>query len=328
MAHRKLRAGDPDELVAFRCGRAGDGQEFGNLVSNDVADVDFVRYRRLGCPDALADFVERTLPDLRRIAYAALRDRASADDAIQATYVIAMTQAHLFKEERRVRPWLVGILRNRLRENRRQRRREEPLPVTEPVNHEQASEVAIRREQRDSVVKTVGEMAEPYKAVRDLYLNHAMEASDIAVFLGRRPATVRTQLCRGLARLRVALASQRRFWICAASLGVLIVSGMLANSQDATNAVDYRLAWAHAVALGPANELVPNWSAYCVVAELYQPDPDMWKGVERLCRAALEDRGVEGARMARRLVQLLELQTPPSEVKLFLPLLRMHGRRR
>lgn len=167
-------------------------------------DRAFVRYARTGDPGALARVFDGCAAELYRIGFHLLGDRHAAEDLVQQTFVVAIEQAKSFEGERRVLPWLCGILTNRALHLRRQRRRPaSPAagrddvvdPIAEAAQHELSERVAA----------TVRTLPEPYRQVLLLHLVHELAPKDVAEALSRPDATVRTQLARGLELLRKAL---------------------------------------------------------------------------------------------------------------------------
>src|SRR5262245_7083200 len=84
----------------------------------------FVAWRRTRAPHLLAQVFDRAAEEVLRVAaYLCGGDHALVEDALQATFLAAMTDADSFDPARRLRPWLLGILTNHVRRARRQRRR-------------------------------------------------------------------------------------------------------------------------------------------------------------------------------------------------------------
>ncbi|NOT28833.1 MAG: sigma-70 family RNA polymerase sigma factor, partial [Planctomycetes bacterium] len=87
----------------------------------------FGEFRRTGDARALGEVYDRLAPELLGVALHTTRDPAQAEDVLQATFVAAIEQAQRFDPERRVLPWLVGILANEARKAReRGTRRPDP----------------------------------------------------------------------------------------------------------------------------------------------------------------------------------------------------------
>src|SRR5881392_3298261 len=78
-----------------------------------------VRYRSSGDARALAALFDATAPSLFRVALSLAHDAATAEDALQETYLAALEHLDRYDESRPVVPWLVGILRMMLLRARR-----------------------------------------------------------------------------------------------------------------------------------------------------------------------------------------------------------------
>ncbi len=165
-------------------------------------DRAFVRYVQTGDPAALARVFDGCAAELYRIGYHLLGDRHAAEDLVQQTFVVAIEQAAQFDASRRVLPWLCGILTHRALHQRRQARARAAVPVrvldvaVDPAATTAANEVAER------IAASVRSLPEPYRQVLLLHLVHGLEPKEVAEALARPDPTVRTQLARGLERLR------------------------------------------------------------------------------------------------------------------------------
>lgn len=176
-----------------------------------LADA-FRRFAASGSPDALAEVYDRTAPSLLRLAIHLAPDVAQAEDLVQATFVTAIEKARSFDPSRPIRPWLNGILSghaNNLRRKVNRRRTEGSGELThEFLADSEATDPldAAALEEFDAEIdRAIDELPEAYRPVLVLRLRHGMIAADIAHALRRPPGTVRTQLVRGLERLRKAL---------------------------------------------------------------------------------------------------------------------------
>ena len=85
----------------------------------DRTDRSFARFRRTGDPRALARVFDRTAPELWRVAAHLCRTHHDAEDAVQSTFLSAIESREDWDPGRPVLPWLLGLLANRVREQRR-----------------------------------------------------------------------------------------------------------------------------------------------------------------------------------------------------------------
>ncbi len=73
--------------------------------------------------------LDRLRPTLLRFAELQLRDRQSAEDAVQDTLLAALEGRERFAGKSQLKTWVVSILRNKIVDRIRQRAREAPLPT-------------------------------------------------------------------------------------------------------------------------------------------------------------------------------------------------------
>ncbi|MFO1077038.1 MAG: sigma-70 family RNA polymerase sigma factor [Planctomycetota bacterium] len=172
--------------------------------SRTAANAAFRKFLDRGDPAAIADLFDLCSPALRRTAVHLVGDAATADDLVQITFLAALEQ-RTFDRDRDVEPWLAGILRNQaaLVHRRRSRALErDRLPAE--VGQDPA-QLAADRELRDEIERAVAGLPTPLQPVVRLHVLHGLQAGEIAASLSRPGGTVRTQLMRGLQRLRELL---------------------------------------------------------------------------------------------------------------------------
>ena len=93
----------------------------------------FLRYRDRRDGRALGRLFDRVAPRLLGVAAHLAPDLASAEDLVQATFLVALERARSFDPAREVEPWLYGIL---VREAARARRRRAQVPDARRVARE------------------------------------------------------------------------------------------------------------------------------------------------------------------------------------------------
>ncbi len=146
---------------------------------------------------------------LRSLARSLVNDEHVAEDAVQDAWVCAIEKApgHGFG----LGAWLAGVTKNRVREQRRTRRRRLRLeqsaaaPETAPSAADQVECIDTLR----SVLLGVRELADPYRSVVMMRFFNDLSVAEVARRRGVPEATVRTHLRRGLARLRERLDRER-----------------------------------------------------------------------------------------------------------------------
>jgi RNA polymerase sigma-70 factor (ECF subfamily) len=165
----------------------------------------FERFRQKGDAEALERVFDATAPELLRVAMHLSKDAARAEDLVQGTFVAAIEHAHGWDGERRLMPWLLGILaRQAARARREAARSPDPELVASPSTPDPvaASEAA---ELAGALTGALDGLPSPYREVLAPHLLDGKRAVDIARELERAPGTVRMQILRGLELLRNAL---------------------------------------------------------------------------------------------------------------------------
>lgn len=166
----------------------------------------FLRYRRTGDVRLLGNVFDRAAPELWRFAAHLCADRHDAEDAVQTAFLAAIENRDEWDEARPLVPWLLGVLANRVREQRRREgrvvdaaRTEARTPVPDPLA------VAAQRELDARLAASLQALGEPYTTTLQRHLFEGLAAVDLAHELGVPAGTVRMRLHRGLERLRELL---------------------------------------------------------------------------------------------------------------------------
>lgn len=168
---------------------------------------------------------------IRRLARELAADPSAADDLAQEAWLVAAERAPAGP----LLPWLRGVLKRLARQRRRERarraRREreharpEALPATD--------ELVQRAELQARVAEALVGLPEPYRSTLLLRYFEELDAAEIARRRGIPAATVRSQLARGLARMRVVL-DERQPGGRAAWMGVVV--GWLGDASESAAA--------------------------------------------------------------------------------------------
>jgi RNA polymerase sigma-70 factor (ECF subfamily) len=124
----------------------------------------FVRFARTADPHALARVFDATAPELWRVAAHLCRTREDAEDAVQAAFLLAIEHAPRWDRERPLLPWLLGILVNRVRTQRRSRRVIDAVQVVERDEPDPAR-LAADREFQQLALTMIERVDEPFRTV-------------------------------------------------------------------------------------------------------------------------------------------------------------------
>ena len=173
---------------------------------NDRAlDRLFRRFRDRHDGAALAAVFDATSRELFEVACHLIRDPVEAEDLVQATFLTAIRKAGEYDGASPVKGWLYGILWRegakarraaaRTLDPRRLAERREPEPI----------EGLLALEVPAAVARALAELPARYREVLDPLLCEGRPPEEIAAALDRSPGTIRSQIHRGLERLRRAL---------------------------------------------------------------------------------------------------------------------------
>lgn len=152
------------------------------------------------------------LAGLQALARSLAHGDADADDLLQDTAIAAMAKA---PDDRPVKPWLVTVLLNRWRMDRRSRSRrqarEQAIELA-PGETESPPDAIDRARMLERVARALVGLDEPFRRVLIARYLDGKSAADIARELGMPSATVRWRLKTGLDRLRETLDDSAPRW--------------------------------------------------------------------------------------------------------------------
>jgi len=164
----------------------------------------FDRFRRRGAAQDFARVYDATAPGLRALARRHVRLAEDVEDVVQTAFLRAFEARSAFDPQRRLVPWLCGILVHAASEVRRA-----AGPATvgdetlDQLLHDGDDPVAeaIDRELDRSMRCGIEALPSTYREIARLAAE-SLPPVAIAERLGRSPSTVRTQLARAVALLR------------------------------------------------------------------------------------------------------------------------------
>ena len=163
------------------------------------------RYRRRGDVRALTLLFDLVSPELFPLALRLSEDAASAEDALQDTWLAALEAEG---EVRSVMPWLVGILKNKVKRIRRAERRMPPAGTAfQEILVEEPVDAAQREEALRAVRGALDDLPETYREVAVLRWRYGLDPAEIADARGIPPGTVRSLLSRAAEKLRTRLGA-------------------------------------------------------------------------------------------------------------------------
>lgn len=174
-------------------------------------DVDLARRARSGDVRAFEELVRMYQGIAFRTAFLLTGSAADAEDAAQAGFVKAWGALRRFRPGLPFRPWLLQIVANEARNQRRSAGRWEALRLrasAERLRDAAPSQegAALVRERREELLAMLGRLDERDREI--LVCRYLLELSEeeAATVLGVRRGTVKSRTARALLRLRAEMA--------------------------------------------------------------------------------------------------------------------------
>lgn len=172
--------------------------------SDGSLDDLYGRYRKHRDLDALGALFDTAAPRLQGLARRLARRRSEADDWVQETFLTVLEKPQNYPGSD-VMPWMIGILVNHARADRRRSGREPEQDrlhqpeVPEPDAHASAAEV------RSAIEGAIADLPPVQRQAVMARLLDGRSSAELGRDLGLAPGAVRARLHRGLERLRSVL---------------------------------------------------------------------------------------------------------------------------
>ena len=128
-----------------------------------------------------------------RAAYAVLRNRDDAEDAVQEAFIKLMEAQPAFNDEEHAKAWLLRVTIN-LSKNM--------LKASSRKNESVTEDASYTENESDEVLYCVMKLEEKYRTVIHLYYYEGYSIKEIASILKLPSATVGTRLKRARAKLK------------------------------------------------------------------------------------------------------------------------------
>jgi RNA polymerase sigma-70 factor, ECF subfamily len=164
-----------------------------------------------------------------RLARRMTTSTANAEDILQEACMRAVKKAHQYRGTGSLRSWFLGIVANagRMRQRGEQRRQ-----LRQPAPHVPAEEVTDPEGLGERALAQLEKIPQHERTAVWLHVVEELSYSEISSALKRREVTVRSQVSRGLERLREAL-SGRGMAVSSASL-MAVLAAARAESAPTT----------------------------------------------------------------------------------------------
>ncbi len=190
-------------------------------ASRSDDERELMAYQRTGDRGALERLL-RSQADLAfRTAVGVLGSVSDAEDAVQTAFIQILLHADHYRPGGGVRSWIVAIVINACRMQRRAARRRAQHEGAAPM----PSEPVPERVDREQLADAMARLEEAFRLPIRLRYLEGMEFRDIAAALKVPEKTARTRVSRGLERLRSMLQAQGGT-ASLASIAAMLPSGL------------------------------------------------------------------------------------------------------
>lgn len=179
---------------------------------SDKTDEELLReYRLGGNPSFLNALFTRHADVGFRTAMRYMRNQPDAEDVLQLAFIQFLENLPNFKEgSSTVKPWLMKMIVNaslcKLREEKRRAKRQNAVATEKLLNHEREDESKRssedREELKNKIKNVVDTLPEKYRSPIWLVMYEGFSYPEVATVLALPEKTVRTQVARGLEKLK------------------------------------------------------------------------------------------------------------------------------
>jgi RNA polymerase sigma-70 factor (ECF subfamily) len=189
------------------------------LDYSSLGDLEIAQLCAARDPDAIRHVVTGNNQRLFRAAWSILKNRAEAEEAVQAAYLSAFAKIGAFEGRSALSTWLTRIVvnealgRSRSEKRRRAQLEQEGVAVLDAYretlmrgSEPDAPDVTLAREQiRKLLEKAVGDLPEIFRTVFVLREVEGLSSEETAAVLDIPVPTVKTRLLRARRRLQQSL---------------------------------------------------------------------------------------------------------------------------
>lgn len=201
--------GDAADVPRKSRGRTG-----GDVEPANRPDADVVARIRAGDETAFEALFHQLYATLVTYAIRSVRDRAAAEDVVQTVFVELWQRRAAFDPVTGVRPYLFSAVRYRASDRRRgERRAEYYVDLYETTTAASARTPArpdqlLEQDERDVTLRAaLATLAPRTQEALMLVRDHGLSYKEAAAVMGVSVNTVKTQLARAVAALRVLLGA-------------------------------------------------------------------------------------------------------------------------
>jgi RNA polymerase sigma-70 factor (ECF subfamily) len=173
-------------------------------------EAEWIRAAQAGDRSAFARLIERYWDRLYRWLYHLTRDRHTAEDLTQETFLKALAAINSFRPGSNFRAWVFRIGHNNfVNQKRAERRTKHPLPEeTAGPELGVAEATTEHREALEAVSKAVADLPSDFRAALLLRVNEGLSFREVAKILNTTEETARWRVFKARQKLMKVLAPE------------------------------------------------------------------------------------------------------------------------
>jgi RNA polymerase sigma-70 factor (ECF subfamily) len=173
-------------------------------------EADWIRAAQTGDRSAFARLIERYWDRLYRWLYRMTRDRHTAEDLTQETFLKALAAVNTFRPGSNFRAWVFRIGHNNfVNQKRADRRTKLPLPDDAAAPEMGLAEATIEnREAVEAVARAVADLPADFRAALTLRVEEGLSFRDVARILNTTEETARWRVFKARQKLMKVLSPE------------------------------------------------------------------------------------------------------------------------
>jgi RNA polymerase sigma-70 factor (ECF subfamily) len=181
------------------------------LLPNDpTEEADWIRAAQAGDRSAFARLIERYWDRLYRWLYRMTRDRHTAEDLTQETFLKALAAVKTFRAGTNFRAWVFRIGHNNfVNQKRADRRTKQQLPEDLAASELSTAEATTEnREALETIAQAVAELPSDFRAALTLRVEEGLSFREVARILNTTEETARWRVFKARQKLMKVLSPE------------------------------------------------------------------------------------------------------------------------
>ena len=180
------------------------------LPDESAEEADWIRAAQAGDRSAFARLIERYWERLYRWLYRMTRDRHTAEDLTQETFLKALAAVKTFRAGTNFRAWVFRIGHNNfVNQKRAERRVKQQLPEDAAAPELSTAEATTEnREALEAIAQAVADLPSDFRAALTLRVEEGLSFREVARILNTTEETARWRVFKARQKLMKVLAPE------------------------------------------------------------------------------------------------------------------------